>query len=270
MKQRVLWNDLSLFLAVARHGGLSASARDVGSSPATMGRRMLALERSLGRELFVRHTHGYELTEGGRRLAAELRGAEARILRATSGGDTEALPVVKITAGSWTTLSLVPRLDALRGTPPDLRLRVLPDEEFLSLSRREAAIGLRARLPTEAGLAGRRLRRVAFAPYARDEVTTAWIVVRAETPSARWVGQRAGADVAVETTSPALALDMARAGHGRLLLPTFLGDGEPTLDRVGSEVEELAHEQWLVTHDEDRRLPEVRRALDRMVDALAE
>ena len=56
------WDDLHLFLAVAREGGLSPAARLTGRSAATLGRRMLALERSMGRELFVRHERGYELT----------------------------------------------------------------------------------------------------------------------------------------------------------------------------------------------------------------
>ena len=49
------WDDLHLFLAVAREGGLSPAARATGRSAATLGRRMLALERAMGRELFVRH-----------------------------------------------------------------------------------------------------------------------------------------------------------------------------------------------------------------------
>ena len=81
------WNDLRLFLAVAREGGLSPAARAAGSSPATLARRMLALERRLGRELFVRHERGYALTDGGRALLGDLgcrqsgsAGAQSRLL----------------------------------------------------------------------------------------------------------------------------------------------------------------------------------------------
>lgn len=42
------WDDLHLFLAVAREGGLSPAARATGRSAATLGRRMLALERAMG------------------------------------------------------------------------------------------------------------------------------------------------------------------------------------------------------------------------------
>ncbi|MCY0151800.1 LysR family transcriptional regulator [Hoeflea alexandrii] len=75
------WEDLHLFLSVAREGGLSAAARVTGRSAATLGRRMLSLERSMGRELFVRHERGYELTGEGRDLLVELTEIEARITR---------------------------------------------------------------------------------------------------------------------------------------------------------------------------------------------
>ena len=65
-ERSVNWEDLNLFLAVARAGGLSAAAAATGKSAPTLGRRMLALEAALGSDLFRRLPRGYELTEGGR------------------------------------------------------------------------------------------------------------------------------------------------------------------------------------------------------------
>ena len=75
---------------------------------------------------------------------------------------------------------------------------------------------------------------------------------------------RCGDSVAAYVNTPRLALDLALKDMGRVLLPTFVGDGHTNLKRVGPEIEELAHDQWLVTHDEDRSLPELRRALNRI------
>ena len=58
------------------------------------------------------------------------------------------------------------------------------------------------------------------------------------------------------------------AGQGTALLPTFIGDAEPGLRRAGPVVPELTHDQWLVAHEADRHLPEVRRAIDRMCRVL--
>ncbi|TRD14539.1 LysR family transcriptional regulator [Palleronia caenipelagi] len=263
----VEWNDMAAFLAIARHGGLSAAARDIGSSAPTLGRRMRALERKLGRELFVRRTHGYGLTEDGERLLADLLPAEAAIARATLQDSKTALPVVRITAGTWTMLALADRLPALIGDPPDLRIRLLQREDVLSIPRREAAIGFRSQRPTEGGLAGRQLRRVEFAPYATRDAPDHWIVVRADTPSARWVAEQCGDPTAVETDAPRLALDLVLRGMGRAILPTFIGDAHAELERAGPIVSELGHNQWLVTHDDDRHLAEVRRALVRIYEA---
>ncbi len=261
---RASWDDLAAFLAIARQGGLSAAAREIGSSAPTLGRRMRSLERRLSRELFVRRTHGYGLTADGERLRDELLPAEAAIARATAPAPGGAPPLVKIAAGTWTMLALADALAQITGRPPDLRVRLLQGEDVLSIPRREAAIGVRARRPAQAGLAGRRLRRVAFAPYAAPGAMDGWIAVRADTPSARWVAEQAEGRIAVETDVPRLALDLALGGAGTAVLPTFLGDRLSGLDRGGPDIEALGHDQWIVVHDEDRGLPEIRRALDRI------
>jgi DNA-binding transcriptional LysR family regulator len=61
---------------------------------------------------------------------------------------------------------------------------------------------------------------------------------------------------------------MALAGVGRVILPTFIGDAEAGLERAGDPIPDLSHDQWLVTHDDDRSLPEVRRTIDRVVGIL--
>ena len=260
----VPWGDLAAFLAVARHGGLSAAARAFGSSAPTLGRRMRSLERVLGRELFVRRTHGYDLTEDGRRLADELEQVERRLIRLTAPADRDVLPLVKVSAGTWTMLALASRVREIVGEPPQVRLRLLSGEGVVSMGRREAAIGFRNTRPSEDGLAGRQLRRVEFAPYALPDAPKGWIAVSADTPSARWVRTHAGGAIACETDAPRLALDLALTGVGRALLPTFLGDVQAPLRKAGEVVAELTHEQWLVTHADDRTLPEIRLALDRI------
>lgn len=227
------------------------------------------MERYLNRELFVRRSHGYDLTVDGERLRLELAPAEAVIARATAPSPKGALPVVRISAGTWTMLALADHLSKIAGDPPDLRLRLLQGEGVLSIPSREAAIGFRSKRPAKDGLAGRQLRRVTFAPYSTSGAPDHWIVVRADTASARWVAERCGEAIAVETNTPRLALDLALKGLGRAILPTFVGDAHAGLERSGQIIEDLAHDQWLVTHDEDRHLPEIRRAIDRITEVFS-
>lgn len=76
------------------------------------------------------------------------------------------------------------------------------------------------------------------------------------------------AKVLCEVTSPRTSLDLALIGQGIALLPTFIGDASPSLIRKGGTIEELAHDQWVVVHQDDRKLAEVRRTLDRLFAVL--
>ncbi|MCG3266537.1 LysR family transcriptional regulator [Yoonia sp. I 8.24] len=264
------WENLRLFIAVARAGGLSAAAKRTGRSAATLGRRMLEVERTLNRDLFVRYDRGYELTSEGRKLLENLEEVEQRIVRLTDPVDHATRPLVKVSAGTWTTLALIARLDKIIGEPVDIQLRFLSGEEIRDIPHREVMIGFRNRRPTETNLAGRKLLRVSFAPYAATEKTIPWIKVLADTPSARWLEKTVGNDAICEVNAPRNGLDIALLGKGIALLPTFIGDAQPTLQRRGADIPELSHDQWIVSHQDDRHLPEVRRAIDRMCAVLCD
>ncbi len=150
-----------------------------------------------------------------------------------------------------------------------MRLRFISAEAVLDIPHRQTVIGVRNRRPTEEALAGRKLADVAFAPFAAPGAPQLWIKVIADTPSARWLEGSIGDDALCEVVAPRNSLDLALAGKGVAVLPTFVGDKQPGLRRVGGTIAELAHEQWLATHQDDRHLPEVRRAIDRLCRVLA-
>lgn len=262
---RVRWDDLSAFLAVARAGGLAAAANKVAQSAPTLGRRMHALERAMGQELFVRRTHGYDLTDAGMALMHDLEGVAENIERMTVRPQSMNRPLVKISTGTWTSLALARRWREIVGDPPDVRLRFLSSEVAQSITRREASIAIRNKRPTEHGLAGRKLARNEFAIFAVQNATKNWIIHSADTPSSRWAKERAGQDVHHEVSHPRLALDLALAGAGQIVLPTFIGDEEPALQRRSKTITALSHDAWLVAHDDDRHLPEIRRVIDRVI-----
>ena len=58
MKDTYNWNDLKLFLAVVRGGGLSAATKASGVSSPTLSRRMTTFEKLIGQPLFVRQQGG--------------------------------------------------------------------------------------------------------------------------------------------------------------------------------------------------------------------
>ena len=262
------WSDLLLFLAIAREGGLSPASKITGRSPATLGRRMLALERATGRELFIRHDRGYELTVDAQVFVAELNEIETRINRLTAPPSQVTRPLVKVSTGTWTTLFLLENVEKITGEPADVRLRFVSSENVLDIARREVVIGVRNARPTEDNLVARKMSRIEFAPYATSKEPDRWIRVMANTPSANWVGKKVGNDAVYEVNAPRNALDLALMGKGIALLPTFIGERQTSLHKVGASIPELAHDRWLVTHQDDRHLPEVRRTIDRLYHLL--
>ena len=263
MNERNLdWDNLKLFLAVARAGGLGPAAELTGKSAPTLGRRMVELERALGRELFLRKPRGYDLTEDGEALFRKTEGIEKAVLPIAGGDQESNPPLVKISAGTWVTSVLIGAIGQLTGSMP-VRLRFISSEAVLNISHREAVIGVRNHQPEEISLAGRKIGRIRFAVYAKDESISTWARVLAKTPSAYWVKDHSEATNVIEVTAPQNALDLAKSGIARAVLPTFIGNAQTGLRPVSDVIEDLDHDQWLVTHHEDRFLPEVRSIINR-------
>ncbi|MBO6675643.1 MAG: LysR family transcriptional regulator [Rhizobiales bacterium] len=264
------WDDLAAFLMVARHGGLSGAARALKTSPATLGRRIDRLEQALGVRLFSRSGKGYTVTDDGEALIDKAEAMEKAALGVDRwrAGLTEA-QTVRLSAGSWTSRFFAEHIDALVGPNDPFRLAFVSGEARLDIARREADIGLRNGRPVESGLAGKALGEVAFAAYrALGATPDVWIQSAANTPSARWVASHHGAHIALEANTPRLVMDLCEAGVGLAVLPCFIGDANPRLERATATIEALTHRQWLVMHHETRHQRPIRTVLRRLESLL--
>lgn len=269
-KTNFSWDDLQLFLFVARGKGLAEASRETGVSAPTLSRRMERLEQALGNELFQRHARGYDLTPEGRTLLSHAEEIERRILEAEDNSlRTPGKEVVRISAGSWMSLYFTQNMSELQKPTDPFRLSLISAEHRLDIGRREAVIGLRNQKPTEPSLAVRKLGNYHFAAYAAPGCSNGWIGVCVDTRSARWTRSHFCDDILLEVSAPRNALDLARFGHGRVVLPCFIGDREPDLQRIGNPIEELEGEIWLVLNNGDRHKTGPRNIIDRIVALLA-
>ncbi|PWJ12126.1 LysR family transcriptional regulator [Jannaschia seohaensis] len=251
------WNDLALFAAVARAGTLAGAARETGASIPTLSRRMTALEEEIGRRLFRHGADGYALTEDGRELALrceDMVRAAAAIETWRAVGPRR----VRISCGTWTAQALAGGLRDWWSPDAAWVPELVRAERRLDIARREADIGIRNRRPEEPWLAGRRTRTVTYAAYG---TAPGWIAVAVDTPSARWQARMHGAETVTTASDPQIALRLAEAGMGRVVLPTFVGD-RLDLPRSGPVIEALTSEEWLVAHQDARHAPGIRDALD--------
>jgi DNA-binding transcriptional LysR family regulator len=266
------WDDIKFFITVAKSGGLTPASAALGSSPATVGRRMFALERAVARPLFVRRQSGYQLTPDGRDLlgkALAMQASAKPIEEWLQEGD--ARPAVRISAGTWTANFLCENFARLWSSNDPFAIAFKTTERRLDIAHREAEIGIRSHKPEGANLAARKTGTVAHAGFrARNAPVSAresWVSILAEdagTEATRWVNIQSGLRVVAWANTPRTLYDLICAGVGNGVLPCFAGDRDSRLERAGPALPELHQEQWLVMHDEDRHRPEVRTVLDRL------
>ncbi|MEX2696121.1 LysR family transcriptional regulator [Rhizobium mongolense] len=269
------WDSYQLFLQVARRGGLTGASVASGLSPATVGRRMLELEQETGRMLFARSQTGYRLTADGQTLLDHLQEMEAAARKvdawrqAGEGGAT-----VKIAAGTWVAWLLTGNFSAIRMPADAFNIVLTIGEARANLAYRESDIGIRAFEPDEANLAARLLGEVAYAVYVRrnaGELENRWIAVaedEAISAYLRWPYRQTQEPIVATVNRPRSLPDLVRAGAGKAVLPCFVGDLDPELQRLGGELAELRHRQWIVLNNEDRHRPEIRTVADRMTKLL--
>src|SRR6185312_15648439 len=94
------WNDLRHFLAVARHGSTIQAAKALGMNQSTVQRRIAALERQLGRQLFERRSDGYRLTRLGEELCPIAERVETEVTdftRRSASSDVELVGTIRVT-----------------------------------------------------------------------------------------------------------------------------------------------------------------------------
>src|SRR4051812_27141763 len=124
------WEDIRYFVALARHGSLSATSRALRVNHATVSRRVTSLEAKLGRSLFDRRADGYALTKEGKAVLDEAQAmdeAALSVLRRLDAG-TELSGLVRLTAARVLAEGFViDRLGALHERYPALDIEMLTE-----------------------------------------------------------------------------------------------------------------------------------------------
>ncbi|PWC34254.1 LysR family transcriptional regulator [Azospirillum sp. TSO35-2] len=270
------WDDLRVFLELARAGSLSAAARALRLSHATVGRRLAALEQTLGRTLMERRPDGYALTEEGEsvRALAEAMDDRAQAIRRRAGADTGLTGNLRLTmTQALADRFVIPRLGPLRAAHPGLELEVIADNRALSLARREADLAIRLARPQRGDLVGRRLATLGYGLYGAPDAPDTLIAYdesMAELPEALWLARHGGGRrVAFRSNSVQGQAAAAVAGFGLALLPCLLADGIAGLERRPLIGPPLSREAWLLVHRDRRAVPRVRVVIDHLVAVFA-
>ena len=278
--QSLNWNDLRFVLAVARTRSLAGAARRLGVNDTTVARRIAQAEQRLGAHLFERNLGILHPTEAGAAVVAGAERVELEVQAlesAVSGADGLAAGSVRVTSVPiMVNRVLVPALPRLLSDHPQLRVELIAEPRDLSLTKREADIALRlARPRTEGRAIARRIGQLDFAVYEPSRKGTEplpWITyddTMADLPQGRWIAERAIRDrqapPQVMVNDAEAIFQSVKAGLGRSLLPTFVGDREPGLARHSDAPAPLSRELWLMVHPELRELARIRVVMDWLV-----
>jgi DNA-binding transcriptional LysR family regulator len=278
------WDDVRVFLAVAREGSMRAAGRMLDLSQPTIARRLAGFEASFGGEaLFDRFPEGVRLNAAGEQLIAAAEDAERAMLtveRQRAAASPALSGTVRVATGECAggflaRCLLEPTRAAL---PPGITLELVDERwQRANLVRRQADMALRHEPPESGDYYVAKLGTFAVAVYRRRGTeANGWIGYpeeHAHWPPARWVQRQieeTGMPVACRVSSMLMHVEAIRAGSGRGVLPCYVGDGHPLLERLTPPIPELAATYWMIVHRDLRRAALVRAAIEWMKAVFAE
>lgn len=142
------WDDIRVFLAVARAGGLTAAAPILKMDPATLGRRIGRLEREMDAPLFMKSPQGYALTDMGQQLLTKATVAEQALTPLDDRGAGGLSGQIRLGAPDGVANFLLPQVvAAIQVQNPDLDIQILALPRVVNLSQREADMAITVSAP---------------------------------------------------------------------------------------------------------------------------
>ncbi|MFW8586636.1 LysR family transcriptional regulator [Rhizobium beringeri] len=280
------WSDLKLFLAIARFGTLGAAARSLGLTQPTMGRRLRALETSLGQTLFQRTTDGFVLTDEGTAVFAGAERIEEEALameRVLAGGSGQLDGFLRLSSSDWFGAHVLsPVLAEFSQVHPKVVVELLTDSRLLSLSRREADLVFRIQPFTEAEIISRKLIHIEYGlyisrgtphPEAGDGAGARLVTMDeafGDMPDVGWLQRLLPrADIVMRSNSRDVQAALCANGAGLAVLPRPLGDSLAAIELVDLGEPPPGRDTWVGYHRDMKRLARLRALLDLVIERLA-
>jgi DNA-binding transcriptional LysR family regulator len=281
-----LASGIDVLLAAARTGSATRAAQELGTTAATVLRRLSTLEEALEATLFDRTpggllpTHALELALPWAEQAA---GALDRMKEELAGLEREPVGVVRLALLPGLASYLAARgLDTFLARYPGLAIELEPASAIVDLTRREADLALRTVRPEKGDLVAQRLTPFRLAVMCSPSLTRRrtkvgiaelpWLATShalAATPEATWLRDNVpSARVVLRASELQSLLCAAQAGVGALVVAEPLGRAAGL---VSVPVKRAMPEGalWLVAHRALRPVPRVAAVWDWLVEAFA-
>ncbi|MEO8779378.1 MAG: LysR family transcriptional regulator [Rhodanobacter sp.] len=252
-----------------------------------MGRRLQALELTVGHKLFQRTSEGFVLTDEGSAVLNHAERIEDEALafeRQLAGQERDLDGTLRITASDWFAEHvLTPVIAEFARAYPRVTIELLTDTRFLGLSRREADLAFRIRPFDEPDVVSRHLLHMPYGVYtgadypqpgAGDGDGAGLITMDSafsSMPDVAWLRRMLPhARVVFRSNARAVQAKMCLHGAGIAVLPRPLGDAIAGLQRIDLGEDPPMRETWIGYHRDMRRLARLRALLDMVISRLAD
>ncbi len=283
------WDDLRIFLAVARTESLSAAGRVLKVDPATVGRRIARLEEGLGTPLFAKSPQGYAMTDAGQRLLGHAERAEAAMGAAVEelAGQAGALSgQIRIGAPDGCANFLLPQVcAAIMADNPDLEVQIVALPRVFNLSKREADMAIGVSPPAAGRLTVQKITdyRLHLAASRRYLRRNPAINTLEDLQGHRMVGYipdmifdkeldyltGIGVErVALASNSVSVQFNWIRQGGGVGIVHDFAIPSAKGLVRLLTDQISLTRSFYLIRHADDRRMDRLNRFAAALADGI--
>ncbi len=279
------WDDIRIFLAVARQGSVRSAALKLNVNHSTVSRRITAFEESMNVRLFERMQNGYLLTSAGEDLlktANKIEEEVASVDRRIIGRDEQMSGTIRVTLPSALGTSfLIKEFAEFCSLYPDIKLDIDCSYELADMNKREADLAIRVTNDPPDNLIGRRVLSVAKSAYVsrelwkricdeNDPAEPEWLawdrsVIHEEYIKTSIFPRASIKHIISEPESLHVAV---KAGMGIAAIPCQLADLDPTLMRLPPGKTEVVCEIWVLIHKDLRHTLRVKTFMDFTANAL--
>ncbi|MEH6626763.1 MAG: LysR family transcriptional regulator [Motiliproteus sp.] len=286
------WDDLKVFLEVARTEKLSEAAKRLGIDASTVSRRVHRLEDQLATQLFDRNADGHSLTEHGQLLLQTARDMNKRAQAAgdiLQGKNLENQGKVRLgVTEAFGNYFIAPELAKFCQQFPKITIDLLPLQRFVKWSHHEVDIAVTIEKPPNTSLVVSKLCDYQLNMYAsRDYLERAGAINTTEDiynhPLIGYVDDLVFSEQlsylerllpnshpSFRSTSVITQSVAVREGLGLAVLPCFLARCHPELVPVLPEQTSVVRTFWIAVHPEQKKLARVNKVWQHLKTHIAE
>ena len=288
------WQDIQIFLEVARADRLTDAARRLTIDHSTVSRRIRRFETELNTQLFERSTHGYRLTAAGEQLLLFAEEMARQVTGASESISDQNLQVsgqirLGVTEG-FGTYVITPLLSAFQRRYPELTVELLALPRAVNLGRHEADLAITIDRPRNAEMVVSRLCHYRLQLYGEQGYLDrrgrpAGVDALSDFDLIGYVDDLIFSDqlcyldpllqglptlprFAQRSTSIVTQLHAVLAGSGLAVLPCFMAEQDPRLEPLLRAEIDICREFWIAARAEQRQLLRVRLLWQFLKDAI--